>query len=431
MEAFASLKDRYLQKGSFAVNVATLTMGTVIAQTITIAMSPILTRLYLPADFGNFALYISIVSTLSVIATGRYELAIVLPEKDEDAFCLVVLSAIFSLLSSIIILFIVWVFYEPIARMFDNNAISKWLYFIPLTVLFMGIYSTTNYWLNRKRQYKSLAVNRLYQSGAIAATQISMGLGEAGATGLVGGWIVGQGVSAGTLGWQVWKVAGGKKDSIRKSRIINIATRFSSFPKYLIVGHFMNTLSSQLPVILLNALFDPSFAGCYSLTYRVISLPMSIIGISIGDVFRQKAADNFVKKGECIQIYKKTLSVLSIIATPPFIVVLLFSPKLFDFIFGKEWHIAGEYAQIMGVMFFLQFITTPLSNMFIIAEKQQLDLVWQSFRLFFSIVPFIVAYYYCRTPKFAIVLYALSYFLLYLVNGIMAYKFSKGRKSTI
>ena len=62
-------------------NIATLVTGTMIAQAIPIAISPILTRLYTPAEFGSFALYMSIVSILVVIATARYELAIVLPKK--------------------------------------------------------------------------------------------------------------------------------------------------------------------------------------------------------------------------------------------------------------------------------------------------------------------------------------------------------------
>jgi O-antigen/teichoic acid export membrane protein len=60
-------------KSEFSRNVLTLMTGTTIAQAIPIAISPILTRIYTPEDFGMFALYMSTASLFSVIATGRYE----------------------------------------------------------------------------------------------------------------------------------------------------------------------------------------------------------------------------------------------------------------------------------------------------------------------------------------------------------------------
>jgi O-antigen/teichoic acid export membrane protein len=81
-------------KSEFSRNVLTLMTGTTIAQAIPIAISPILTRIYTPEDFGVFALYMSVVSIVSVVATGRYELAIMLPKKDEDAINIVTLSEV-------------------------------------------------------------------------------------------------------------------------------------------------------------------------------------------------------------------------------------------------------------------------------------------------------------------------------------------------
>ena len=76
---------RLKPKSEFSKNVVTLMTGTTIAQAIPIAISPILTRIYSPEDFGMFALYFSILALVGVIATARYEIAIVLPKDDEEA----------------------------------------------------------------------------------------------------------------------------------------------------------------------------------------------------------------------------------------------------------------------------------------------------------------------------------------------------------
>ena len=126
-------------RSEFSRNVFALMTGTTIAQAIPIAISPILTRIYTPEDFGVFALYMAIASILSVIATGRYELAIMLPKKDEDAINIAALSIIISFFVSFVSLLIVFVFNAQITNLLGNPEISNWLYFIPLTVLLTGV----------------------------------------------------------------------------------------------------------------------------------------------------------------------------------------------------------------------------------------------------------------------------------------------------
>ncbi|MDD3506007.1 MAG: oligosaccharide flippase family protein, partial [Sulfurimonas sp.] len=182
---------RLKPKSEFSKNVLTLMTGTTIAQAIPIAISPILTRIYTPEDFGVFALYVAIASILSVIATGRYEMAIMLPKKDEDAVNIVALSIIISFFVSFISLVIVFIFNAKITNILGNPEISNWLYFIPITVLLTGVYQSFNYWSNRKKQYKRLAISRVVQSGSTATTNLGMGFGQMGSSGLILGQVLG------------------------------------------------------------------------------------------------------------------------------------------------------------------------------------------------------------------------------------------------
>ena len=87
---------KLVPKSKFSKNVITLITGTALAQAVPIAITPILTRLYTPEDFGVFAVYMALSSILVVLVTGRYELAIVVPQKDEDAINIVALSVVLS-----------------------------------------------------------------------------------------------------------------------------------------------------------------------------------------------------------------------------------------------------------------------------------------------------------------------------------------------
>ena len=101
---------RLNMKSDFVRHVVTLMTGTAVAQAIPIAMSPILTRIYTPEDFGLFALYMSTSALLAEVATGRYELAIMLPKKDEDARDIFVLSVMIATILSFLSFLVVFFF---------------------------------------------------------------------------------------------------------------------------------------------------------------------------------------------------------------------------------------------------------------------------------------------------------------------------------
>ena len=267
------LKNRYSPKGSFAANVLTLMTGTIIAQAIPIAISPILTRIYKPEDFGIFALYMSLASIISVIATGQYEIAVMLPEKDEDAFNLVALSVIIAFCVSSITLFALWILNSQIISYIGNSEISQWLYFIPLTILLTGIYNPLNYWINRKKQYKRLAINRVSQSTASAATNLGMGLNGFGASGLIVGGIAGQSIGTAALGWYAWREDKQKIKLIKKNKVIENAKKYQDFPKFNAIQAFFDSFRLNGIVFLTTNFFNLTILGYYSFAIRILQSP--------------------------------------------------------------------------------------------------------------------------------------------------------------
>jgi len=419
---FSKLKP----KSEFSRNVLTLMTGTTIAQAVPIAISPILTRIYTPEDFGVFALYMAIAAIISVIATGRYEMAIMLPKKDESAVNIVVLSVIISFFVSFITFLMVYIFNSQITNLLGNQEISNWLYFIPITVLLTGIYQSFNYWSNRKKEYKRLAISRVVQSGTTATSNLSMGYSGFGSIGLILGGVIGQSIATSVLGRLIYKEDKNIFKRVTKLKVLAVAKRYIKFPKFLILAHGMNALSGQSPILLLSSLFNVSVVGFYMIVQRVVGLPMSIIASAISDVFRQKASVEYINNGNCKDIFKSTFKKLLLIAIIPFIFFYIYAPELFAFVFGKEWKVAGEYAQILTPMFFLQFATSPLSSMFMIAEKQQLDLYWQIFLLIITVLAILTGKYLYDNIESTLLLFSLGYSTAYIINIFMTYKFAKG-----
>ena len=365
------LKNRYSPKGSFAANVLTLMTGTIIAQAIPIAISPILTRIYKPEDFGIFALYMSLASIISVIATGQYEIAVMLPEKDEDAFNLVALSVIIAFCVSSITLFALWILNSQIISYIGNSEISQWLYFIPLTILLTGIYNPLNYWINRKKQYKRLAINRVSQSTASAATNLGMGLNGFGASGLIVGGIAGQSIGTAALGWYAWREDKQKIKLIKKNKVIENAKKYQDFPKFNAIQAFFDSFRLNGIVFLTTNFFNLTILGYYSFAIRILQAPLSIIGSSVSQVFYQNAANAHNSKKDIWIIVKRTIIKLGIITLPIFLIGEFFATDLISIIFGNTWREVGIYIKILLPWVLINFISSPISTIPLILNKQK------------------------------------------------------------
>jgi len=413
-------------KSEFSRNVINLITGTTIAQAIPFAAAPILTRLYSPEEFGMFAFYSAIVSIFAVLATARYELAIVLPKRKSDAYQIVILSwAITTIISFFAFLFI-WLLDYHIVRLLNNPNIAQWLYWIPISIFLMGIYQPLYYWFNREKEYKHMANSRIVQSSALAASQIFIGLlTKLSASGLILGQLTAQIIASFYMGRKFFKNTYGAHKPHKLKQLV-LAKKYINFPKFLLVSHTMNAASRQLPNIFFNILLTASVAGYYLLVQRVIGVPMTVVGGAIGDVFRQEASQAYAERGECKAEYKSTLKKLLLISIAPFAVFFFKAPDLFAMVFGAECREAGEYARILTPMFMLQFISSPLANMYLIAKKQKEDLYLNSLIFIFTFFPFLLVYYFSIDITRMLYMFSFIYSFLYLINLFMTYRFTKG-----
>ncbi|MGY6521262.1 MAG: lipopolysaccharide biosynthesis protein [Mongoliitalea sp.] len=356
-------------------NVITLMTGTSIAQAIPIALSPILTRIYSPQEFGLYALYVGLATILGVVATGRYELAIMLPEDDEDALQIVGLSSLISLIVSVVVLLIVLFFGELIALMLGNGELYSWLFFLPITIFLTGFYQSLNYWFNRKKDFKQLAKNRVLQNTSTGFTQVPLGYININGFGLLFGTIFGQFVTTFLLAKNFLKIVPDFFSYLSKHNFQKIAGRYINFPKYDVSTALLNSASMYAPNILFTTFFGATFSGFFYLTQRVLQAPITLISSSVLDVFKEEASKSFRELGNAKFIFMRTFKWLFFISIFPTAVIYIFIEDLFLFFFGSDWETAGLYAKILTPALAIRFIANPLSFMIYIAEKQIINLI--------------------------------------------------------
>lgn len=365
-----------LKKSGFVRNTFILISGTVIAQLIPIALQPILRRVYAVEDFGVMAVYLSTFGILSVIASGRYEMAIVLPEKDEDAKHLLFLSFIINGSFSLLLFLCVLLFKTPIIEfMAFPEPMYFWIYFIPLSVFLFSSYRTMNYWLVRKKKFRAASYNKVFRRGGEGSVQLGMGWMNM-AKGLLSGVIVGKVFYNITCLFQLLK-SGFTFRGINKGDLKKVAREFKDYPLYNAGPALLNILSLQLPILLINGFFSEEYTGYFDLSKQMLTVPISLISVSLSQVLMQDISERRIKSKPIKKHFFKISGLLLLIAVVGGSIILLWGEDLFTFIFGEEWLVSGEIAQILIFSLSLKFIVNPLSVVLNSLNRIRITSLWQ------------------------------------------------------
>jgi O-antigen/teichoic acid export membrane protein len=414
-------------RNPFGRNVAILSVGTAFAQAIPLLISPILTRIFTPEDFGVLALYTATVGILAVAASGRYEMAIMLPERQEDADNLVILSILLAMLFSLSCLGIVLVFGDQLAAMAGGGESRAWLYAAPAGIFLTATYLALNFWLNRSRRYWVMSRNRVMQSTSGGVLSILLGLGGVRPVGLILGLILGQLVTTATIAASFLKRRT-LYDSFRENRdrCIELARRYRHHPMHLLPSQILTAASVQLPLLAISAVYGVAAAGFFLLAMRSVAIPVSVVATAIGDVYRQEIAVRYRDHGQFRRIFLNVTVSNAILGIVPFSLLFLFAESIFAFVFGSGWEMSGRIAQLLAISAYFQFVFTPVDKGAVVAGATRYILFWCITR-FTLTVALCVAAIYLEFDMLVFVAFLIAINIaMYVFDGYVEYVISLG-----
>ena len=364
---------RLSNENGFMKDVFVLLSWSVVAQIISFGVSPILSRLFSPDDFGVFANFTSVVFILGIIVTGKLESAIVLPEKEEDSiyvvYSLLFLSVIIS--SLILLVSIVFDFYNIEFLGFNYEI----FYLIPLYLLMYGVFQASYYFGNRNKKYKELGISKLVQAITVAGSSIILSyfLGY----GLIYGFVIGLVLTSIYLVFVVFKDV-----TFNKFTLKVVGTSISNninFIRYSTTSGVLNAFTNMGFPLLISFFFTPYYTGIYFLSIKIISMPFNLLFSSLSQVYFQESARLY--KEQPSNIFKLTNEIQKkmIIFIVPFLIVMsVISPMLFEFVFGVNWIHAGELVKYYAVFILFRSLYSPISSITDILGMQR-------FMLFFNL----------------------------------------------
>lgn len=409
-----SIIQKILPKGEFARNATILSGGTLFGQGLAVFAMPLLTRLYEPADFGVLAVFVSILSILAVIVTLKYHLAIILPAEDSMAVNVAAVSMLMvvgmTILTSVCLLF----FGRNILQIINMLELETYLWIIPLSLFGLGVYEVLHYWAIRRQNFSSIAKTKISQGIGLALTQIAVGLIARGPIGLLLGNTVGWTSGSGTLASLFWKHDRELIKEIKLERMKAIFVRYKKFPLISSISGATNSAGLQVAPMMLASMYGATVVGFFSLTQRVMGVPLRFIGTSVAQVYTSEAAHMASNnQRELSAHFLRRAKMLLLIGGIPISIMGQMCPFVFGFIFGEEWSAAGRYAQVLSTISAVSFIVVPLSSTLNVLERQGTQFMWDVGRLIMVALTFLI----CAQLKFS----ALATIEIYAVVMSFAY----------
>ncbi|MYM92122.1 oligosaccharide flippase family protein, partial [Rugamonas sp. FT82W] len=196
-----------------------------------------------------------------------------------------------------------------------------------------------------------------------------------------------------------------------------------AFWRYALPSNMLNAAIGPLPLLLIGARHGALAAGLFALTQRVLAAPVSLLAASVQEVFKRESVRQYQNSGDCRPAWRHAARVLLLLGLLPSLLLLLAAPPLFAFAFGAPWRAAGELAQILAPLYFLNFVASPLSYVFFVAGRQKIELAWQLALFALTLAVFAAP----LTLHQSVAAYAAGYSLLYLVYLHMSYRYALDR----
>ena len=337
-----------------------------------------MTRLYSPSQFGEVAVVMAIASVLLTVSSFRYELAIALPKSYFHSRLLLQIAQRINLVFAAVLVLVIALFGNLLSKLGNHTVQANLLWTIPFFVLLAGAFRAHTYIALRESQYKLLGLSKVVQAAGTVVVQLLLGFAMLGPIGLVLGQVIGQGIGV----WKIHHALGlHERDYLSRTRwrmkCLALARKHQRFPKFDVPASLVDVASVQLPNLLLAAFFSPVIAGLYVLADRVVTLPITFLGRSVGQVlfgFSREA----MSRGLLLKMAMKSVGILFALILVPTGVLFILGPDLFAMVFGEQWRQAGVFASWLMLGVAVQFVYGPISLLLMATEGQKLNLVIHS-----------------------------------------------------
>jgi O-antigen/teichoic acid export membrane protein len=373
---------------------ALLASSAAVGQAVVLLAAPVVTRLYAPDGYGAFVAMTGLLTLLAAFTGLRFEAAMPLCRRDEDASALAWVvfssSATLSLAAAVAL----WAAGPWLAASLNLGGSRGLIWWLPLALAVQGLFLAFDGWALYQGIMRQLAWSKVFQGVVLATGQVAFGLiGHGNPHGLFLAFVLGQAAAISPMVLRLDRTQRALFARPSPRSMVRLARRYKQFPVYEVWSRSLSNGAEALPPLLTAGVFGPAAAGLYGLAQRIVGLPVRFLGISAAQVYIAELATLARDDRQALRsLFDETVRRLLAVGLVYAAVVMLLGPHLFGLVFGPAWAGSGELARVLAPMYLAMFVNRPIRYTVQFYERQDLALCVGAASLAVVLVSFLLAH---------------------------------------
>lgn len=386
---------RRAARPGFTWNVLVMLTGTVAGQAVSLLLSPILTRIYGPSEFGYLSVYSSVLGILSVMASLGLDLAIPIAATEAECANLLALSSLALLGTTAIVGIATCLISSDLLTRLSLEPLESYRWLLPIGFACLGGYYVMVAIATWAGAFKDIARTRISQGVSGPVSQILLGWMGCGTPGLVVGYVIGQ--SSGTL-LLLSRVVMRRRALLRAmswSGMAAAARRYVDFPLFASWARLLDMAGSgTILFILFTACYSSEIAGFMFLSERVIARPLLLVSTSFLQVFTGEAGRALNHDPAMLRRrFYQVVPLQFLVAGCWILIANMAAGWVFPRLFGPEWAAAIPYLRALSLSYLVLTVLHPVSTTLQMMEWQIASAVWQIARLILVVAGVLLAWH--------------------------------------
>lgn len=415
-----------IKHNSYLKGLILLFSGSVLSQGITFLFTPVISRLFSPEQMGAYTLVLSVVNMFGAVICARYDMIIISAEDENEVHNLISLSILVGIITSFFVTVVFTLYAKTNYEL--NILLGNWSILVfPILIIYAATNILTAY-NNRHGEYGLISQVNIIRVSAQGILQTMSGILGFGTIGLVISYLASNAVG---VKRQAYRLNEDKYNffDLKKNQVTAVVKKYKNQPLFSVPAIFFNAASYSLLPFFINSMFDAREVGLYSISFRLLGVPLALISTNVSRVFFQKASKQYNKHGDFSKLYLQTALLLFAIALPMTIFLYFAGERLIVVVFGTAWANAGLYIKLLAPMFGVRLVVSALSVSLIITEKQKYDMIFQSLFLISTIITYVISLLLKLEIKDFIVMISILFSVTYLIYGFVGYYYSRKKNS--
>jgi O-antigen/teichoic acid export membrane protein len=184
------------------------------------------------------------------------------------------------------------------------------------------------------------------------------------------------------------------------------------FPVNKALPDFLSLFSESIIVILILREFGVAYVGYLELSYKILVIPVTVVGAAIAPLILQKASDAINNN---LQLFPqlRTIFIGLVLISLSFLFFVMYALEpLFILFFEENWIQSYVFISILVFLVCLQLIISPMGELLILIDKLKVDAFWKYLKILSLCVLLLFEY---KNVNSLVQIYTIASGILYLI----------------